>query len=339
MYSLTRPVCKFEIYDNDTLVTANRILFSANVDTRFDPPANECALILNPLNDDIKVGDILKLYLGYDDVVVKVYTGYIDEISEEFGMLSIKSISGLRTLLNTRKNLSYNRNTIDAIIRKLVDLCDVEIDKIETTDISKSRYVFSDSFSMYEHINNLADLIGCDIYMNTDDRFMCRVWNPDIMEILDKSVDEVYKQITKNPARGYTHKFSIGVDVLDINFRRTRSRVRKVVGVSSEKSGKKIVDFSLTYSEISENGSTIVVDLSYVSDDDMQKITMNLLKKHNVKTVCTLKVLGSPQVRLGDAVIIHGFADKYEGKKFKVTGVKHIFSLDEGFYTEIGLQS
>ena len=368
-------------------VQENTYITSIKVCSGFEPYVNECEIQISNISGhgpEIAVGDILRVFLGYyrkdrphQPDYAKVFTGAVGEIERGFTGCRVTAFSRIAQLISLRRNVVINRDTIDNIIKKLAaEAEEIEINEVSSSDIQKSRYIFSDSENLYEIIRELCIQGGMDLYMDVHDRFIAKVWDPEKPLPGELGLEKIYPYTKDEKNTGqHIHNFYFGLNIIDMRVEYRESNIGSL----------EIRSFS-SYGEENERQHSIarygsikkadheeeipsrrdeVVYLPFTPPESAEKIAENLMRYHNPRLTGTLEVVGSPHVRLNDGIRTAGrlfgidplsdvsvsgskwdavyddnrpTEDEGGGKTFQVVGVDHLFNFTDGFLTTFKLE-
>ena len=282
-------------------------------------PANSCTIVLgSPQNLTIVMEDSVSVELGYDDEQTLVFTGKVSDVEWGIDRVRIDGLSSIQNLTVARFNLLYEKPSAGDIVKDFLNKGKLKADKIED-GIKFSTYTLGDFMSAYDHLQRLAQQCGFDIYGNTE----------------DKIVFAKYK--AKN-----THEFKYGEDILGFSLDSAKIGVEKVEiygeSPASGGQGEKASSW-LTKKEVkgsAGSGTTLrLVDPTARTQAIAQKIAEGVLANMSEKQRGRMKVLGYPNVKLGDGVKVSKMPIKEQNGTFKVTGVSHRLNRRSGFFTVI----
>ena len=369
-------------------IQENTYITRIRVRSSFDPPINKCDINFNNMVGhtlDVLPGDRFEVFLGYYNDrspgipdYAKVFTGYVAEADVGLDRCRVTCISKLSALISLRRHMVLNRDTVNNVIRKLVEESeDIRINEISTSDIQKSRYVFSDSENLYENIRDLSIQAGLDLYMDVHDKLIVKAWEPRPPTPGDQGPEAVYPDtLEESSTKQYVHRFYFGLNIMDIDIMMKRTNVnsfevRSFSSYGEENECQYSIDNKGIKKEFSnENGYhfprfDMVYDLPFTPRDSAEKIMDNLRRSCDSRLGGSLKVVGSPHVRLNDGVRLagkffgklpmgnvsssgspwdatydDGTPGKDEGgeKVFQVIGVEHVFDFNRGFYSLLDLE-
>ena len=284
-------------------------------------PVNSCTIVLgSPQNLTIATEDPVSVELGYDNKQTLIFTGKVSAVEWGIDRVRIDGLSSIQSLTVARFNLIYQKPYSGDIVKDFLNKGKLKADKIEN-GIKFSTYTLGDFMSAYDHLQRLAQQCGFDIYANTE----------------DKIVFAKYK--AEN-----THEFKYGENILGFSLDSAKVGVEKVEiygeSPASQGQGEKASSW-LTKKEVkgsagSNSGTTLrLVDPTARTQASAQKIAKGVLANMCQKQRGRIKVLGNPNVKLGDGVKVSKMLIKEQNGTFKVTGVSHRLNRRSGFFTVI----
>jgi outer membrane protein OmpA-like peptidoglycan-associated protein len=334
--------------NDDAQIAPNSYIEDIEVKSNFVPPINIGQVKINHKVGgipEIKIKDILKIYLGYytlsdpqTAVYSLAYTGKIDHIKSGLNFTQIKGSSVIKKITDTKRELAFSKiMTVTDIIKRLA-ITDGGLEEasngISDTTISKQKgFAISKNMSVYEHLRKLADFVGFDIYMNVFDKFNARTWEPQSggsgggtiinwQSDRDSSETESQNQIF--------HEIYFGANVIDMELDIKPKKLTEIeittladsegdeILTTEPPTGKKGGDDGGSGGVTSTGSSSHLIIgkkklvLPRVSKEDAEKIAEILLTRYNSGLKGNMTVIGSPQVRLGDGVKVLGYI---KGKK------------------------
>jgi hypothetical protein len=295
----------------------------------------------SPKFGDIKIGSVIKVYLGYANVNDEntslkesdiAFVGIIDEISQSFKSISITAFSMAYKIIfkdadpekfkgdDWEKNEKSSKQIITTLLEKKLD-----IDKIDE-GLKFTAYTPSGDQSIYDNIKTLADCNGFLFYISKEGKA------------------RVHEKSSK------AHSFKYGEDILENSITMSKPAYDMVeVKLTYKKDGK---DTNVLSSQPIA-GSTMAKDkkeetkkLDFGLADDVntaKKIAENILRNIYVIETGEVKVLGNTRVDLGDELTISfdGSApgakelDYMKREKVIITKITHRFGKKSGFITSI----
>lgn len=388
---LSKPYYLVEIYKESTNDLKYRWSSEKNetyitdiyVNSRLEPPSNVCEVEI--VNDpkralELEIGDKIKIYFGYckkggslEPTFSLGYTGKVSELETKFNVVIIKGISAIHKLTTQTLTQSFSKiMSLDEIIKKLVTYygkLKVAQDGIGVTSISKQKgFAISKQMSVYEYIERLAEFAGFVVYMDVDDKFNAKPWQPaklkgssddnddiDPSQIWIAERDETEHDYTVQ----YLHRYQSSATILDLELNKPEPLNAEIEVMNFQDFSSDQYTYSISptsscsrfengqaqlfnFGNINTKSSGTKYILSGFSTRDLQKIGRKINSKKYHGIIGRIEVIGAPQIRLGDGI---KFETESFGKQsmkdtiFQVIEIEHIYNMNEGFISRIGIQA
>lgn len=286
-----------------------------------DVPVNSCRIILAaPKSLTINLKDSISLQLGYDKTQSLVFTGKVSNIDWGIDSVSIYASSGFESLTTARFNLLFEKPSAGDIIKDIVqNRLQLPVAKIED-GLKFSVYTLGDHHPIYDQLKFLARQCGFDFYANTE----------------DKAVFAKYNAATN-------HEFKYGEDILNYSLDEVSKNITgvEIYGESPASLGQGEQAYSwLTKKEVKgAAGSNSAMMLRLTDSTARTQQAANKIATEVLQSLPqsrgSIKVLGNPKVKLGDAVKISLLPISEQNGKFKITSVVHTLNRRSGFCTLI----
>jgi outer membrane protein OmpA-like peptidoglycan-associated protein len=327
----------------------------------------------------IEMDSLVKVYLGYynEDYTQGpeyslVFTGYLTRQQVHLRQTSLECKSRLNKIITLRKKMTFSRQmTIDEIIQKLaIDDGGLELasNGITSSNINKlPGFGFSEQQPLLDHVKLLAGYNGFNVYMDINDKFHASGWAPDDLRDGPGTqnvdwLDDRGKNESEN-SNIYKHTFTFGSDLMECEFELSAGKCSavEITGfiAQSDDLTHTIDPPKVEFTPETGADSNLpkqIFKLPHVTREDAEKIAENLYWRLNRRLTGKIKVLGSPQVRLGDGIKIAGevydvepFANfnfdtdnsgdqaTLESKTLQVVKVNHRFNHNDGFISRLDL--
>ncbi|MEW6491445.1 MAG: hypothetical protein AB1589_02680 [Cyanobacteriota bacterium] len=287
-----------------------------------DVPANTCRIILG-LTKDVTIApdDAVSVELGDERNQTLVFTGKVSTVDWGIDRVSIYADSSFAKLTSARFNLLYEKSSAGDIVRDIVqNRLKVAVENVES-GLQFPVYAIGDRSPAYDHLKTLSQQCGFDFYAN----------------VQDKAVFAQYQAAA-------THDCNYGVNILNFNLDQSTKRITKVevYGESPSSQGQGQQAYSwLTKQDVkgsagSNSGINVRrADPTARTQQIADKVAAALLENLRQKQRGSVKVLGTPYVKLGDAVNVSQMPVSQLNGSFKVIGVTHCLNHRSGFYTTI----
>jgi hypothetical protein len=271
----------------------------------------------------IKHGDAITVELTADDQTATVMTARVQSIRSSFGQTSIAGVTGKQTLACSRVSQVYENQTLGQIVKDLADQAGIETGDVDDGS-TYSYFVVQDSKNVFQHVRELAMRDGLDVYFDPDNKL-------------------TLKKFDKTSA---DHVLSYGVHILGLKLNNRQPTSEHVFAYAESPSSKQgsstwhwlAKDLSPSRGEVGDGrrASSFYDGALRTKDAAELLATSKLGALVDQSAGGTLKVLGNPQVKLGDAIEIQGAPKPEINGLFKVTSVRHVFNKRDGFVTFIG---
>jgi hypothetical protein len=280
-------------------------------------PVNSAWIALAPAEGiSVSPGDPVSVELGYDDDLKTVFTGAVETVDWGIGQVAFRAAGAARALVNARCNRFFEKSKAGDIVADLAGLLDVATGNVEP-GLEFQAYAFSDGVTPWDGLRQLAERCGFDLYADVEDQLVFARYAP-----------------------AATHPFQFGVNVLSLRVDRPAETVTgaEVYGESPSSFGQGQEAYSwLTKKDVkgTAGGKGGIIarrfDPAVRTAEDAGRVAQAVLTALSARRACTLKTLGAPEVRLGDAVAISRMPQDDQNGTFKVTAVSHRLDVRTGF--------
>jgi hypothetical protein len=271
--------------------------------------------------------DDVKVELGYADNggLTQVMAGVVDVVEPNLTNVRVIGYSAAATALRTTTEQTYESKTAGAIVRDLAGKADVEVATVEA-GITFPAYVIDGRQNVYQHMQDLADLCGFDLYINADGKL-------------------VFEKFTNGET---IHVFEFGKHIVALDVARTAPKAGLVEAWGESPSGSKgedawpwlTTDFSGTKGSAG-SGNLLLLERPALRTRDAARTAadaaLTMIKRRTLRG--RLKTIGRPEVKLGDAIRLRGMADEALNTVFQVRSVTHRITKVAGFTTTIGFRA
>lgn len=269
-------------------------------------------------------GDKVTLALGYEDDITQVFSGTLDHLYPGIETLHLQAFDSGKKLLDYRTNQIYEQSTAGDIVADLASQIGVSVDQNEA-GIEYPFYTVDETKNVFEHMQDLAQQNGFDLYINAEDAL-------------------VFKKYTANsPVKTFTYS----QDILTFNLHQQPAQFQKITvcgesPASSEGMEKahwlsKKNDDSLGQAGTDAPGFNIYEPTIKTKDAADVVAEARLEKSLLRQNIAFLKTLGTSDQFLGDPIGIQGLFGE-ESQPYKVIGITHQFDKTKGFITDLMLQ-
>ena len=284
-------------------------------------PVNACRLVLHGRSElSAAAGDPLVVGLGHDDDNETVFTGVVSSVTHDFRQVEVEALGAFTALTAARLNLLYEQETAGAMVSDVLGKLAVAEGTVEA-GIKFPTYAMNDGRSAWAHLDALARRCGFLLYADERDQAHFRAYSP-----------------------AATHSFTYGADVLRFQH---DARPADVVGVEvhgDSPAGQGQGDDAsswLTKKEVRGTAGESTGRVLHLFDPAARNtnvagdIAAGLLAGYQRTAGGHVRVLGSPKVRLGDAVSLSRLPVSAHDGEARVTGVLHRVGPRVGFVTDV----
>jgi phage protein D len=284
-------------------------------------PVNFCRIVLDATEKlSVKPGDEVKIELGYDKSLSRVFTGQVASFEPGIQQISIESLGALTALTTAHFNLLYEKQTAADIVGNVLTRLKLKKAKVET-GLKFATYTLGDSRSVWEQLQTLAQRCGFDFYANEQDQV-------------------VFKKYSANK----THELKYGVHILEFEQMAAPPVIEgvEVYGESpagqgqSEEASSWLTKKPVKGKTGKSTGNVLrVIDASLRNKRLAQDAADNLMNRYKISERGKVCALGAPEIKLGDAVKIADMPISSQNGQFKITAVRHRLNWRSGFTTDI----
>jgi phage protein D len=271
--------------------------------------------------------DETEIELGYADNggTSRVIKGKV--VTTEPGLTNIRVVgySGADAVLRTFVEKTYESKTAGAIVQDLADKSGVDVGTVKD-GVTFPVYVVDGRRSAYQHMRDLADLCGFDLYVNADGEL-----------VFEKFVG------------GKTvHVFEFAKEIISLDVLRTPPAAGLVEAFGESPTGSQGLDAASWLTTDFSNskgtagaGPLFLLERSALRTKDSARsaaeAALATIQHRSVRG--RLVSFGRPQVKLGDAIQLRGLADDSLNTSFQVRSVRHRISKRGGFTTTVGFRA
>lgn len=301
---------------------------SLSVALDMEAPADSATLVMGQVGRfRPERGDEAAIELGYADNggLTRVLSGTLTAVEPGLTTRRLVVHSAAASLLRSFADTTHENKTAGDIVRELAGAAGISVAQADA-GISFPAYVIDGRRSAWQHLRELADLCGFDLYLNPDGEL-----------VFQKFVN------------GRTvHVFDFGRDVLALEQLQTAPRAETVeawgespTGAQGEDSwGWLTKDFSGTKGSAGSGEPTLLLERPVLRTARAAQSGADALhtelQRRGVRG--RLLVLGNPAVKLGDAIRLQHNPEAELNGTFQVRSVTHHISKAKGFTTLIGFR-
>jgi predicted nucleic acid-binding Zn-ribbon protein len=318
---MLKPAYKVKIGPETYDSTTSSEIVSINIDCDINIPLDIFKIVFKPGDKagSIKKGDLVTIELGYEGSTSKVFTGAIDAVEPRVGSTVASGYSVAATLTRLKIHQIYEKQTAGAIIKDLVQRPGLAV-KDASDGISFPMYVVDDSKSVYDHMLELAQLCGFDLFMTNEGTVMF------------KKFEE------KKPS-----PFKYGRDILKATVQQVTPSYTGVKVFEESPSSTKGEDTAHWLSDSVLGGTAGSGDQWFTirhpairDKDSADKVAVAKLESLLVSLKGMIMTIGNPKVGLGGTIEIKEMPDERMNGKFEVVRASHAFNMEQGYVSTFG---
>lgn len=300
---------------------ANARLLSLKTQASLAVPVNRTRIVLEAGQDiTVNPGDEVNVELGYDDTLSRVFTGRATALEHGIRNVGVEALGSFALLAGARFNMLYEKQTAGDIVSDLLAKLQVTKGTVES-GLTFATYVLDDGSSVWNHLQTLAGRCGFAFFADEKDQAVFKKYAP------EKTHEFDYGTHILDYAPGPAAPVADGVEIYgespvgqgqgeDASSWLTKKEVKGAAGKSSGKVLR-------------------MMDGSARNPDLAQAMAQNIMRGYGIEDRGLVRVLGTAEVRLGDAVKISKMPVSGLDGRFRVTGVCHRLNPRQGFITEI----
>lgn len=301
----------------------NNRLVELEVEASLHVPVNACRIRLPQLGGmQLENGLPVTVKLGYDGRNTKVFTGALHRVEDGIETASLTAMSAFRRLTVARGSQFFENPTAASIVLDLCRQAGVTPARVDT-GMNFSFYALGGDRSFYEHLRRLAEQCGFDLYADAEDHLF-----------FGRSV----------PVNLFAYE--AGASILSFElYEDTAVAQVEVYGESPASLGQGTQGASwLTKKEIKGSAGagagTVrrVFDPSVRTLESASQVAQALQQRWKSRKKGRLKVLGAPDIQIGENVQVSNMAGATKSALFKVTGFTHWLSATAGFTSQFKIE-
>lgn len=302
-----------------TIEPSSNDLLSLTVDLHLATPADSCRMLLRPgkWTSNLERENPVTISLGYEDDLQPVFAGSLDSIERGLSSIRTFALGGCLKLLDLRVNEIYTDQTAGDVVKDLAGKAGLDVGDVQD-GLDLPSYYVDNSYNAYDHVRELAERCAFDVYVTPDGKLVFKEYKP-----------------------AETHPLEYAKNIISIEAAFEKPTYTSVKAYGESPASRKGDDTShwLTKDDVSgEVGSgnqLEIVDPAIRDTDTAEKVAKARLKVLSLSKFFKLVVVGSPKIRLGDAVEVKKMPDDALNGELKVMRVEHVLNKSEGFTTRI----
>jgi hypothetical protein len=329
--ALLRPAYRLTLGDqrvNTTDEPRASTLVELTVSLDLDVPADAATLVLGRVGQlEPEVDDDATIDLGYvdDDELTQVLAGTVGVVDPGLVTSSVVVYSGAATLLRSVANETFENQTAGAIVRELARRAAVDVATVEDGSTFPA-YVVDGRRGAFEHMLDLAELSGLDVYVNSEGAVvMERFVGGRTVHVLEHAKHILELDVLRSPPRAAAVE-AWGESPGSARGTNAWAWLTK--------------DFDDLHGSAGSGSPLLVLERPALRSASAARraaeAALTALQRRAVRG--RVVTIGRPQVKLGDAIQLRGVPDEDANGNFQVRSVTHRLRKDTGFTTEIGFR-
>lgn len=293
-----------------------------------DTPADSFKLVLgnvgglHPARDDEAI-----IELGYkdDQQLTKVMSGKVVSVEPNLTTTRVIGYSAADILMRTTAEQTYETKSAGDIARDLASKAKIDVEAA-SAGINFPYYVVDGRRSLYQHLHDLAELCGFDLYLNHENKI-------------------VFESFFNGK---FVHILEFGKHIIELEILRTPQRVGRVEAWGESPTGTQgnnsaawlSRDFSGSRGQAG-SGSLFLFERSALRTRDAALLAAKAALTEIERRTLRGRVLmaGRPEIRLGDAIRLIGLPDNTLNGNYQVRNVTHRITKLGGFTTTVGFRA
>ncbi len=301
---------------------------SISINLDIDTPADSFTLVLGQVGGfQPQRDDDAKIELGFaDDELTQVMVGQVLTSQDALTTRRINGHSAAQLLLTNFVNQTYEAKTAGQIVTALAEQAAVPVGNAED-GITFPAYVIDGRRPIYEHMHDLADLCGFDLYINADGELIFEKFhNGKTLHIFDYGKQIVALETVAAPAT------AVQVEAWG----------ESPGGSQAEEAWAWLTkDFDGLKGSAGTGNPVMLLERPALRSATAAQTAADALftQLQRRKLRGFLLSTGQPQVKLGDAIQLRNVPDDNLNRKFQVRSVKHHIDKSAGFTTKIGFRA
>ena len=297
------------------------------VELDMDTPADCARLLLGRVDGpDLAVTDPIVVELGYagSGKFSRVFTGTITRLEPGLRHIHITALSPAAALLRTRVDQTYESRTAGDMVSDLARQAGVEVALTEP-GIHFPACTIDGRRSIYDHLRDLADLCGFDLYFNTTGAL-------------------IFRRFTGGDR---THRFRYGAEIVELELSHTPAAATRVEAWgespgsgASESWAWLTKDFGGAKGTAGSGAPVLLLERPVLRSAEAAQAAAEA--RHAAITGRTLRgrmlAVGRPEIGLGDAIQLAELPDDRYNGRYAVRSITHRIDKRTGFTTVVGFR-
>lgn len=306
----------------------NSRLISLQMEASVDTLVNYCTLVLAPASGlDVSPGDAVTVDLGVGEGLSRVFTGKVDATDLTTEGLKVYAFSAYSKLMSAGYNMYFEKTSAGDIVSALCREAGLEVSTI-MPGLLLDYYAVGSNNSAGAHVMELSRLCGCEAFVNENDQL---VFSP-------------LASIAKHPVQ-------FGANLIDFQLNDTRKTPGNifVFGESPSSFGQgpgaatwlTKRDVQGTPTELPDRAAPAiqVFEPAIRSVGQANQVANNLRSALKSGKTARITVLGKPELKVGDIVLLSRIPDAGMDGAFRIKRVAHLLNSKRGFVSKIFIAS
>ncbi|VAW30259.1 hypothetical protein MNBD_CHLOROFLEXI01-3947 [hydrothermal vent metagenome] len=301
---------------------------SITVTLDMEAPADSFTLVLGQVGGfQPQREEEAKIALGFSDGdLTQVMVGQVLTADASLTTRRVIGHSPAQALLTTFVDQTYESMSAGQIVGNLADQAGVNVAEVQD-GIMFSAYVVDGRSHIHHHMQNLADLCGFDLYINSDGELIfAQFQSGNSLHIFDYGKQIVELEVVQTPP--------LAGEVQAWGESPGGSQAEEAwAWLTKDFSGLKGTADSGNPAQLLERPALRTAEAAQTAADAAHtRIQRRMLRGRLLST-------GQPQVKLGDAIQLRNVPDDSLNSKFQVRSVVHHIDKTNGFTTRIGFRA
>ena len=295
-----------------------------------DTPADSLRLVMGQVGSfRPALGDAVKVELGYADDTRGLFHVLSVGLTVAEPGLTARRLLGLSTadrLLHTRVDEHFVGKSAADIVRDLAGRAEVEVETAET-GIRFPSYVVDGRRSVYDHLRDIADLCGFDLYVNPEGKL-------------------VFERFVGGKT---VHVLEYGEDILALELVERTPRATRVeafgespgASAGEDRWAWLTKDFTPNVGVAGQGEPSLLLQNSTLRSASAAGTAARARLTHLQRQTKRGRVLltGQPQIKLGDTVRLDAVPEAGVDGSYQVRAVTHRLTKSTGFTTTVEFRS
>ncbi len=311
-YSVTIGSQKFDIDSRSGKLVSVRVTLGIGL------PTDRCEVLLAHSDGyAFKKGDTVKVELGYDTDLKRVFSGLVEEIERLLSRVRVIALGFAVSLLRLRFNRVYLNQTAGKIVSSIAQEAKVKVRKA-ADGVNFPTYVIDAATNAYEHVLKLAERCNFDAYFTEDEQLVFKEWGggKNILLQYGKEIMGV-RSLHFSPLYAGTQVYGESPSSMkgsDTSHWLTKQEVKAEAGTKTT--------FQMEDPAVRDKKTAETVAKAKTS-------------KLGYSFGVAVEIVGSAGIKLGDTVTLKDVPIPNVGGQLEVRGVRHYLSKSNGFTTTV----